>query len=121
MKKIKNEREYNSTMKRIDTLMKKDDKDITDAEFEEMRSLSLSAQDYEEKKYTIPGPKTLEGMIELKMYEMKLNQTKLAEKLQINQAKLSLIMNGKQKPDAIFLKAIYKKLHIDPTFILEHI
>jgi HTH-type transcriptional regulator / antitoxin HigA len=60
-------------------------------------------------------------MIELKMYENKLNRAKLAEKLGIGKPKLSQILNGKRDPDVAFLKAVYQILHLDPKFILEHI
>jgi len=54
------------------------------------------------------------------MFEMKLKQHDLAQKLNVSDAKLSLIMNGKQKPGVDFLKAIHQQLHIDANFILEH-
>jgi len=49
-----------------------------------------------------------------------LKQKDLAKKLKISDAKLSLIMNGKQKPDIDFLKAVYFELKVDAEFILEH-
>ena len=30
-------------------------------------------------------------------------------------------MNGKQKPDVDFLKAVYTKLHVDAEFILQYV
>ena len=45
----------------------------------------------------------------------------LARKLNISDAKLSLIMNGKQKPDVDFLKAVHTQLHVDAEFILQHV
>jgi transcriptional regulator with XRE-family HTH domain len=55
------------------------------------------------------------------MFENKLSQAKLADKLGIGKPKLSQILNGKRQPDVTFLKAIYSELHIDPKFILEHV
>lgn len=60
-------------------------------------------------------------MIELKMYERKIKQAQLAKKLKLSEAKLSLILNGKQKPDVTFLKGIRKELKIDADFILDHV
>lgn len=54
------------------------------------------------------------------MFELKLKQKDLAEKLNVSNAKLSLIMNGKQKPDIAFLKAVHTQLQVDANFILEH-
>ena len=44
----------------------------------------------------------------------------LAKKLNVSDTKLSLIMNGKQKPGIDFLKAVHSELNIDAEFILEH-
>lgn len=112
---------YSAIMQEVDTLMKKGEANLTDAELDKIRTLALTAQAYEQKLYKIPSPQTLEGMIELRMYELKLSQTKLSETLGISNAKLSLILNKKQKPDIAFLKAIYKKLNVDADFILEHV
>ncbi|MBE9583347.1 helix-turn-helix transcriptional regulator [Mucilaginibacter sp. JRF] len=59
-------------------------------------------------------------MVEMQMFEMKLKQRDLAQKLNISDSKLSLIMNGKQKPGVDFLKAVHAQLHIDANFLLEH-
>ncbi len=55
------------------------------------------------------------------MYEMKLKQHELAKKLGVSNAKLSLVLNGKQKPDLLFIKAVHTKLNVDADFILQHI
>ena len=59
------------------------------------------------------------GIIEMKMYEMRLKQTDVAQKLGVSNAKLSLIMNGKQRPDVAFLKSVHKQLHVDANLLLE--
>lgn len=70
--KIENQRAYNATMKKIDALMKKGENNLTDEDAEQLRILALSAQAYEKSVHTIPAPQTLEGLIELRMYEKKL-------------------------------------------------
>ena len=120
MEKINNETDYKNLMLRIDTLMAKGSNNVSKSELEEIRRMALAAQEYERKKYVIEAPTTLTGMIEMKMFEMGLKQKDLAEKLSISEAKLSLIINGKQKPDIDFLKAVHSELHIDADFILEH-
>lgn len=82
--------------------------------------LAIEAQKYEKSVYTIPAPKTLEGMIELRMYELKLTQSKLAKMLGVTDAKLSQILNGKRKPDVALLKAVHEKLKVDAAFLLTH-
>jgi len=121
MEKINNDTDYKNLMLRIDTLMAKGSHNVSKDELAEIRKMALSAQEYERKKYTIDAPTTLTGMIEMKMFETGLKQKGLAEKLNISETKLSLIMNGKQKPDIGFLKAVHSELHIDAGFILEHV
>jgi HTH-type transcriptional regulator/antitoxin HigA len=115
---MKNKKEYEAAMGRIDTLMKKGEARLTKHEAGEIRKLALAAQKYEKSIYTIPAPKTLQGMIELRMYEMKLTQSKLAKQLGVTDVKLSLILNGKRTPDVAFLKAVHEKLHVDAAFLL---
>lgn len=120
MKEIKNEADYKQVMAKIDSLMAKGSSNVSKEELSEIRTLAQSAQGYEQAKYVIEAPTTLVGMIEMRMYEMKLKQRDLAQKLNMSDAKLSLIMNGKQKPGVDFLKAVHTQLNIDANFILEH-
>jgi HTH-type transcriptional regulator/antitoxin HigA len=117
--KIENEKDYNATMKKIDALMKNGENNLTNKEAEELRTLALAAQAYEKSIYTIPAPKTLEGLIELKMYERKLKQKELATLLGVGEPKLSQIMNRKRRPDVAFLKAAHTLLGIDGNILLE--
>lgn len=120
-KRIKTEADYTDVMAKIDSLMAKGSNNVSNEELNEIRKLALNAQEYELGKYTIDAPTTLQGMIEMKMYELRLKQKDLAKKLNVSEAKFSLIMNGKQKPDIEFLKAVYKELNVDADFILEHV
>jgi len=65
-------------------------------------------------------PDNLPDMVMLVMLEKKISQGRLAEMLELGKPKLSQILSGKRKPDVEFLKLAYKKLKIDPAFILEH-
>ncbi len=118
--KIKSYAEYNSVVAKIDALMKKGSESVSAEELDEIKRLAITIQSYEQKKYVIDLPTTLVGMIEMKMYEFKLKQKDLAKQLNISTAKLSLIMNGKQKPDIAFLKSVHSQLNIDASFLLEH-
>jgi HTH-type transcriptional regulator/antitoxin HigA len=68
----------------------------------------------------LPHPQTLVGMIELKMFERKLNQKELAAKLGITSTRLSEVLNGKRKVNMDLAKRLHDKLGIDASFILEH-
>lgn len=100
--------------------MAKGSKNVTNEELAEIRELALAAQQYEQRKYVVELPTTLAGMIEMKMYELKLKQKDLAKKLHISNTKLSMILNGKQKPDVEFLKSVYTELNVDADFLLQH-
>ena len=117
--RIENEKDYNATMKKIDALMKKGEANLTNKEAQDLRILALAAQAFEKSIYTIPAPKTLEGLIEFNMYERKRKQKELARLLGVGEPKLSQIMSKKRKPDVAFLKAAHKLLGIDGNVLLD--
>lgn len=117
---MKSKKAYETSMGRIDELMKKGEANLTKKEADEIRKLAIEAQEHEKSIYQIPAPKTIEGIIELRMYELKLTQSKLAKMLGVTDAKLSQILNGKRDPDVRFLKAVHNKLKVDATFLLTH-
>jgi HTH-type transcriptional regulator/antitoxin HigA len=119
MKAYKTKSDYDKAMREILQLMNKGEKNLSKPETEKLRSMSLAALAYEKSIYTIPAPSTFEGMIELRMYEMKLKQKELAKLMGVAEPKLSQILTGKRGPDIQFLKAAYHKLHIDPAFLIE--
>ena len=119
IKKITNESDYKMIMNKVDHLMSKGSSKVTKNELIEIRKMAMAAQQYEKTKFVIEPPVTLTGIIEMKMYEMKLKQKDLAKKLNVSDAKLSLIMSGKQKPDISFLKAVHQQLKVNGDFLLE--
>ena len=121
MKAIKTETQYKKAMDEILTLMNKGEKNLSKAETEKLRTMAVAAQSYEKSIYTIPPPSTIEGMIELKMYERRLKQKELAKLMGLSEPKLSQILTGKREPDIAFLKAAHQKLGIDASFLLNHV
>ena len=65
-------------------------------------------------------PEIILEAIELKMFENKLTQTKLAAEIGIGQSKVSEILSGKRRPDLPFLRGVHKILKIDAEFLLKH-
>ena len=120
IKVITSDKAYQATIEKIDGLMKIGEAKLKPAQAAELRLLALAAQAYEKSMYTIPAPKTLQGLIEFKMYERKLNQKELAQLLDIAESKLSQILTGKRKPDVSFLKAAHEQLEIDGNVLLEY-
>jgi HTH-type transcriptional regulator/antitoxin HigA len=119
VKKIASESDYKKVMTEIDRLMSKGSSRVTKKELADIRRLAVAAQQYEQGKYIIEPPTTLTGMIEMKMFELHMKQKQIARKLKVSDAKLSLIMSGKQKPDVNFLKAVHKELNVSGDFLLE--
>jgi HTH-type transcriptional regulator/antitoxin HigA len=115
---IKTERSYRKVMAAIDELMQAGRGTIRNKDMAMYRDLAGAAQAYEERRFVIEPPRTLEGLLEWKMYELKLKQKAMAKKLHISDAKLSLVMSGKQKPDASLLKSIHDELGIDGNVLL---
>lgn len=120
IKVITSDKAYQAAMEKIDALMKIGEAKLKPAQAAELRLLALAAQAYEKRMYTIPAPKTLQGLIEFKMYERKLKQKELAQLLDIAESKLSQILTGKRKPDVSFLKAAHEQLEIDGNVLLEY-
>lgn len=121
MKVIKSNVEYEKAAQAVFDILNKGENNLAKKEKVKAREMALAIQNYENKLYPVEKPQTLAGMIELRMYEEKLKQRELAKRLKLSQAKLSLILHGKQKPDIDFLKGIRKELKIDADFILDHV
>jgi HTH-type transcriptional regulator / antitoxin HigA len=92
---------------------------LSKKESTELDKYTQIANAYEEKHYTIPLPETLQGLIELKMYENKLKQKEVAKMLHTTDTKLSEIMHHKRKPSISFLKAMHRVFGIDGNLLLE--
>lgn len=124
--KIRSEGQYNQVMTLIEKFIEKATNSggfsfLTESEKEELNTLSLMAEDYEDNVLKImPLPVTINSVVQHKIKEMNLTQAKLAALLGLGTSKLSQILNGKREPDVMFLKAVHNKLGISGDFLLEH-
>jgi len=84
-----------------------------------LEKYTLIVKTYEDANFTIPMPQTVQGLIELKMYEKKLKQKDLAKLLNTTDTKLSEIMHYKRKPSLSFIKAMNEVLGIDGNLLLK--
>jgi HTH-type transcriptional regulator / antitoxin HigA len=121
VKKIKSRDAYLLTMKTIDDLMRKGEKNLRPSELKTLRTLATSAEDYEDKFDPLPVPASLRDMVRAKLFQLHINQSFAAQLLGVSNAKFSLIMNGKQKPDIYFIKAVHDKLQVDANLLLKAI
>ncbi len=88
MAQIKTEKQYKAACERINELLKivSNDTPADDKYMLELDLISDLVADYEEAHYPIAAP-TLVETIKLRMYEMGLTQTKLAEMLGLSTAR----------------------------------
>jgi HTH-type transcriptional regulator/antitoxin HigA len=92
---------------------------LTKKESADLNTYTQIVKDYENIHYTITLPQTVQGLIELKMFENKLKQKDLAKMLNTTDTKLSEIMHNKRKPSISFLKAMNQILGIDGNLLLK--
>jgi antitoxin component HigA of HigAB toxin-antitoxin module len=114
---------YHETMVAIYELMNKGEANLTAKELKTLATMAKAAEEYEDNVLGLKPakePQTITELLEQKMYESKMTQAKLADTLGLGKSKLSEILSGKRKPDVPFLKAVYKKLKVDPAFLLDH-
>ncbi len=123
--KIRNEKEYAQVMQIIEGYLQKATQgggfqSLASQETEELQQLSKLAEAYEDSIPIMPvrQPVTLEEMIELKMYQMRLKQKDLAGLLGISQTRLSEVLKGKRKINLDLAKRLHERLHIEADFIL---
>jgi HTH-type transcriptional regulator / antitoxin HigA len=119
--KIHSKEAYKLTMKEIDALMKKGEKNLRAAELKTLRTLAEAAEAYEDKFQPLPVPESLPDIVRYKLLQLHINQGFAARLLGVSDAKFSLIMNGKQKPDIYFIKAVHDKLEVDANMLLKAI
>jgi HTH-type transcriptional regulator/antitoxin HigA len=94
---------------------------LSETEDRELLRLSHLMKAYEEVHFPMPTqPKTLKGMIELKMFERNLKQKDLAELLEIEAPRVSELLRGKRRVSIDVARQLYRKLGIPADFILEH-
>lgn len=119
MTRIENERQYNWAVKRVEQLLPlvDDSTPETDNNFIELKLLSNLVADYSEENFAIGNPK-LSDILQLRMYELGLNQKRLAEILQVSQSRISEYLTGKSEPTLKVARTISQRLNISSDIIL---
>lgn len=116
---IKSKEAYELILQEVDALMKKGESNLSERELERLSILASAVEQYEDTHDPLPLPDSLPDIIRMRMFQMRLNQSFIAKLLGVSDAKFSLIMNGKQKPDIYFIKAVHQKLNVDANRILQ--
>ncbi len=119
---INSKKEYHETMVKVYNLMNKGEDKLTSIELKKLSAMAGAAEKYEDEVLglkPLSPPKTIAELVELKMFENKMTQAKLAEELGLGKSKISEILSGKRKADVAFLKGLHKVLKIDANYLLE--
>lgn len=118
MRTIKNEKEYNAILHRIDELLQvvtdENWNDIPEAV--ELDFLSSLVKQYEKVYYPISIPDLTE-VLKLRMHEMGLNQKELAELLGVSASRITEYLSGKE-PTLKIARTICEKLNISAYVVL---
>jgi antitoxin component HigA of HigAB toxin-antitoxin module len=119
---IKSKKQYHQMMVEIYNLMNKEEGKLTKSESTKLSNMAIAAEIYEEDVLGLKPfkePETITELVELKLFEHKMTQARLAEEIGLAKSKVSEILNGKRKADISFLKGIHKVLKIDAGRLLE--
>jgi HTH-type transcriptional regulator/antitoxin HigA len=119
--KIQSKAAYELTMKEIDVLMKKGEANLSAMEIKKLKALAMAAETYGDTFQPLPVPESLPDIVRYKLLQLHINQGYAAQLLGVSHTKFSLIMNGKQKPDIYFIKAVHDKLEVDANVLLKAI
>ena len=119
MTQIKTEKQYKTACERINELLKivSNDTPVDDPNYLELDMISDMVAEYEDIHYPIGKP-TLIEIIKLRLYEMGITQSKLAEMLGLSNARVSEILNGKSEPSLKIGRELSRQLNIDPEIVL---
>ena len=119
MIKIQNETAYKATMARIEELLPlvDDNTPLNDKNLIELDLLSGLVEEYEDIYYPIQTPSLID-VIKLRMYEMGLNQSSLANLIGISKSRISDYLTGRCEPTLKVARDMSVKLNIDAEIVL---
>lgn len=119
MTRIENEAQYNWAVARVEELLPlvDDSTPVDHPNCIELKLLSDLVADYSDEHFSIGAP-TLVEVLKLRMYEMKLTQTALANLLNISTSRINDYLSGRSEPTLKVAREMKKKLNIDANIIL---
>ncbi len=120
MEKIENSKEYQEALERIESLLLKVGSNQTydNPDFVLLDRISDLVADYEDKHFKIEKPELIE-VIKLRMYELGLKQSGLAELLGIPKSRVSEYLRGKRDITISVARKLNSELKIDGDIILQ--
>lgn len=120
MKSIETNEQYEKAQVQIEALLVKLEGkfDYANPEFVMMDRLSNLVADYEDKHFKIETPSLID-VIKLKMYELGLKQSDLAQKLDVPTSRVSEYLKGKREITLQVARKLHHQLNIDGDIILQ--
>lgn len=114
------QKQYVEANLRLEELLKKVTDDIPENSpvLHELIEVSDIIESYEEINFPIGLP-SLNEMIELRMFEMRLKKKDLATLLNTSPSRISDYLNGNREITLKVAKALHRKLNIDSDVILQ--
>ncbi len=116
LKIIKNEKEYDKALSRIDELMQLNPK-LGTKESDELEILALLIEKYEEQNWAIEVPDAIEA-IKYRMEEMQLKQKDLIPYVG-NRSKVSELLNRKVSLSLTMIRNLSQALHIPLEILVQ--
>ncbi len=119
MTKIKDEKQYQLILKRVEKLMEvvNENTPSDDPDSAELDLLADLVEEYETVHFPIEVPSLID-VLKLRMYELGLSQKTLAEMLEISAPRVSEYLTGKTEPTLQVARRMHQKLNIDANIIL---
>ncbi len=119
MTKIENREQYEWAVARVEHLLPlvDDETPRTDPSSIELELLSNLVADYSEENFSIGKP-TLADVIKMRMAELGITQSKLAEILGLSPSRISDYITGKSEPTLKVARDLSIKLDIAPAVVL---
>ncbi|GHV44145.1 transcriptional regulator [Bacteroidia bacterium] len=119
MSKIINEAQYNWAVSRVEELLPfvDDNTPTTDPASIELELLSNLVADYSEKHFALGEP-SLVDILQLRMYEMGLNQKSLSTLIGVSPSRVSEYLAKKSEPTLPVARNISRKLNVSPGVVL---
>jgi len=114
IKPIKNKKDYDSALKRIESLM---DAKRNSPDFDELEVLSILVEKYEDEHFPVKSPDPIES-IKFRMEQMGLSQSDLVPVIG-SRSKVSEVLSGKRSLSVRMIRALHESLKIPAEVLIQ--
>ncbi len=119
MVKVKDERQYDLIIQRIEEILRSVSDETPTPEYilAELDVLGGLAEDFEAEHYPV-APPSLPDVLRHKMGELNLSQTETAQRIGISPSRVSEFISGKAEPTLPIARRMVTELGISPSLVL---